>query len=158
MLTISNGASLVDVRTNAEKYPRFCQYLPEQRVSNMGKVILYAYTLYGQSVDNNKLMLMSQMLCDEVMNDADGYGLRYMTFEEMMYAVRKSLLSLDKEVYGVNIRSLYKVFATYARGEGKQAQEEANRRYKERQRKALESSSVGAVIDIAARAMLVKSK
>lgn len=145
---------LVTVRSNAKAFPRLHQLTRAQAVTQLTPCILQAYMYRGQNADSTLVEFTTGNLVDELMADTDKLGLRQLTVYEISRAVKRAVLGQSgKEMYGVNVASLYEVLADYAKGEGHLADAAA----KEALKKAGQSRSVSALIDTMTGAMVKHS-
>lgn len=123
-LTTSNpllpvGATAIEMRRDAERFPRIYTMTREEAVAQMLGVVEAAALYRGQRIDADELGFTATALVDEVLSDKR-WGLRYISFAEIRTAVRSAVLE-DKEMYGVNVSSLYKALIAYAKGDGNTA-------------------------------------
>lgn len=123
-LTTSNpmlpvNASAVEMRRDADRFPRICTMTREDAVAQMLGVVEAAALYRGQRIDADELGFTAAALVDEILSDKR-WGLRYISFAEIRTAVRSAVLE-DKEMYGVNVSSLYKALVAYAKGDGNTA-------------------------------------
>lgn len=155
IVTYNPTASLVDIRMDSEKFPRFKYYDRVQKIKGMVGLVTASLMYKGQEKDIDTITFMATALVDEIEQDAEGVGLPNLTFEEMSRAIRKAVLGVSgQEMYGINVSSLYKVLVDYAVGEGHQAQEAANRRVKAQQKLAHDQSGVTEAIENFANALV----
>lgn len=145
---------LVDVRMDSAKYPRIKSLPPQHSVAGLAQIIGAALTYTGRAQVEEDIQRMAAALYNEIMQDYDGVGTANITLDEMNYCIRRAVLGLGPEMYGINVSSLYRVVCDYALHEGRQAQESANNRRAAARKKALKESPVGAMLDTYAGRML----
>lgn len=107
--------SLVDIRLDANTYPRLNSYDRQEAIQLIAKIVYKALMYRGQSIDAANVNFISTNLYDELMSERE-LGARYITIEEMKRVVNKSVL--HDNIYGVSVASLYKVIIEYVKGEG----------------------------------------
>ena len=118
----SSAPDLVEVRANSAKFPRLWQIPREQAVAQLTPCILQAFMYRGQNADGTLVEFTAGNLIDELLADADGVGLRGLTLYEITRCVKRAVLGQSgRELYGVNVSSLYATLVDYAKGEGHQA-------------------------------------
>jgi hypothetical protein len=118
-------ATLVDIRTDARRFPRLHTYRREDAIAQMNMIIMMAYQYRGQHADSMTIMQMSASLIDILNEDEYQIGTRYLSFEEIKRIVRKAALGQTKEMYGISVSSLFQALAEYCKGEGRMASKQA---------------------------------
>lgn len=113
------GATAMEMRSDAGRFPRICTMTREDAVAQMLGVVEAAALYRGQRIDADELGFTAAALVDEILSDKR-WGLRYISFAEIRTAVRSAVLE-EKEMYGVNVSSLYKALVAYAKGDGNTA-------------------------------------
>jgi len=152
-LTISKSAILpvdatpIEMRGNAERFPRLHTIPRDTSVAMMEEIVLSAAIYRGQHPNPEDVRFMAGALVDELLADTR-LGLKYISFAEIRRAVRAAVL--ETEMYGVNVASLYRAIVAYAKGEGQTAGDAVLRARKEQQR----TSASQVAIDAAAGAMI----
>lgn len=135
------SASLLEVRSDAEKYPRLNRYTRDEAVALMSRIVAQAYLYRGQEAEANNIRFIAGALVDELLADQDNVGTKFITFTEIQHVVKQAVLK--GELYGISVASLYKAVYDYAKGEGHLLSKEAERRYYERrQMELMRASSV----------------
>ena len=148
----TQAPDLVTVRRDSKTYPRLAQISREQAVSQLYPCVLQAYMYRGQNPDSDLVNFTTGNLVDELMADAEGVGLRGLTVYEITRAVKKAVLGQSgKELYGVNVASLYSVCVDYATGEGHMADKAAKKQQEQ-------SKPVQALLDTMTGAMISNIK
>lgn len=152
-----SAVSLVDIRLDAQKFPRIKNLPQTTAIHNLGAVVAMAFNYTGREYTSESVGMVASALYAELMADDFGVGTANITIEEVGRAVRRAVLG-ETEMYGINVSSLYKVICDYATGDGHSAQIAANnRRQKERQAR-LKASAAGALMTAAEGALLNNSK
>lgn len=139
------GLSLVEMRSDANKFPRLSVYTPASAENRLAQIVAMAMTYTGRQFQPGDLRLIARALYSELMRDPDGIGTRNICMEEIGHAVRQAVLGND--MYGINVASLYKAVRNYCTGEGHDAQQEANARRTQQRQQALRQSTAGAMLD-----------
>lgn len=145
---------LVAVRMDSAKYPRIKAIPAATSVTGIAKIIASALAYTGRQLAEQDVRFMAGSLLQELLQDYDGVGTANITLEELNYCVRRAVLGLGPEMYGINVASIYKIACDYCLNEGRQAQETANNRHRAQRVKALESSAAGAMLTTYAGKML----
>lgn len=117
MVAPSEHLDLVSVRRDAERYPRLCVYPPQEAISRLSEVVVRAHFYKGIEVSISNVEFIASSLYTELLQN-QGLGLKYITIEEIDYAIRKEIL--EQEVFGISVSTLYRAIAKYALGEGNQ--------------------------------------
>lgn len=123
--TTSGKASLIDIRTDNKRFPRLHTYRREDAISQMNMILMMAFQLRGQQADVQTIMQMSSSLIEILNDDEYGIGTKFLSFEEIKRVVRKAVLGLSGEMYGLSVSSIFKALADYCKGEGRMADHEA---------------------------------
>lgn len=151
---VDRPVDLVTVRMDVQNYPRIKDYAPTLLVQQLTPMILQAFMYRGQNPDTTLVDFTTKQLVLELLADADSVGTRNLTVYEIARAIKRAVLGQSKrELYGVNVASLYAVLVDYATGEGHLADADA----KEALKKAGQSRSVSALIDTMTGAMVKHS-
>lgn len=119
-------ATLVDIRTDARRFPRLHTYRREEAIAQMNMIVMMAYQYRGQHADAQTIMQLSTSLIDILNEDEYHIGTKYLSFEEIKRIVRKAALGQTKEMYGISVSSLFQALADYCKGEGKMASQQAS--------------------------------
>lgn len=119
-------ATLVDIRTDARRFPRLHTYRREEAIAQMNMIVMMAYQYRGQHADAQTIMQLSTSLIDILNEDEYQIGTKYLSFEEIKRIVRKAALGQTKEMYGISVSSLFQALADYCKGEGKMASQQAS--------------------------------
>ena len=143
--TAPAGVSLVDIRMDAERFPRLKSMTAQSATARLQQVVAMAYAYTGRPAEERRLEMVATALYGEILEDKKGLGLANITIEEIAHAVKDAILSADGDVY-INISFLYRAICNYAEGEGHEAQESAYRRKVALRQKQLEGSSAGAML------------
>ena len=137
---------LVAVRMDSGRYPRLKNLPAHYAAAGLAQIVAGALTYTGRTLPEDDIQRMGTALYAELLQDYDGVGTANITLEELNYCIRRAVLGLGPEMYGINVASIYRVACDYALHEGRQAQETANNRHAAARRKALESSPAGAML------------
>lgn len=116
-------ASLLEIRMDANRYPRLHTYGREQAVHEMSKVVSQAFLYKGQAADPINIQFIACSLVDELRADHDRLGTKYLTFAEIQRAVKRAVLC--EEMYGISVATLYRAIIGYVKGEGHRVSQEA---------------------------------
>ena len=151
------SATLKQIRMDSAKFPRISSYTKSDAVGCLTQLITVCLMYKGMNPDDYKIAYTAGMLYDEIMQDNDGLGLPSLSFEEVRRVFRKCVLGQGRELFGVNVASLYAALCDYAKGEGHLAQLEANTAVK-LARKAMEKETGASVMmDVYAARMIRKN-
>ena len=148
---------LVAVRMDSRQFPRIKAYPATLAVPGIVKIITGALVYTGRTPVSADVERMAAALLAELLQDHDGVGTANITLDELNYCVRRAVLGLGPEMYGINVASLYKVACDYCLNEGREAQESANARHATQRRAALKAAPVGAMMQTYAGATLLNT-
>lgn len=154
LTTYQEATDLVAIRMDGQKFPRIKALSPVDAVAGIAKVITGAMNYTGRQYEKDGVALMASGLYTELLQDYEGIGTANITLQEIQYCIRRAVLGLGPEMYGINVASLYKVICDYCTHEGRQAQESANNRHAQERKAALKSSAVGVMLDVYAGKLL----
>lgn len=118
-------ATLVDIRTDARRFPRLHTYRREEAIAQMNMIVMMAYQYRGQHADAQTILNLSSSLIDILNEDEYQIGTKYLSFEEIKRIIRKAALGQTKEMYGISVSSLFQALADYCKGEGRMASQQA---------------------------------
>lgn len=149
---------LVAVRMDSKTYPRLKNLPAEYSVYGIVQIIGAALAYTGKVADQEEIKRWAVSLHAELLRDTDGIGTANLTLDELQHCIRRAVLGFGPELYGINVASLYKVASAYCTGEGRQAQEDANRRHAMQRRRAIEQSAAGPVLDRYAKIITENAK
>ena len=155
--TAPQGVTLVDIRLDSVRFPRIKTIPAQQATARLQQVVAMAYVYTGRNADEAKLQMVAAALYNELLEDKKGIGTANITIEEVGHAVKDAILQADSDVY-INIAFLYKAVCAYCLGEGHDAQQAAYKRKVADREKALQSSAVGAMIQVYAGKTLKTTK
>lgn len=122
-LAVKTSYSLVDIRMDADTFPRLVRLTTTQARAGLSKIIADAFLYKGQTADKENVKFITSALLEELLADTT-YGLPFLTMEEIRRAIKKAVLT-DPDFIGINVSSLYKVLLAYAKGDGHTADLEA---------------------------------
>lgn len=149
--------SIQEIRANAKKHPRLCQYSRTEAVARMTQVVLTAYQFRNQSTDEDSILFMANNLVDELAADMDGIGSKYITFEEINRAVKKAILGQGREMFGISFASLYAAITDYIKGEGHRIDRELRDSRRASEQKSLKDSIIAPMLTAYSGALLKHS-
>lgn len=151
------GVSLVDIRMDAQRFPRLKNLSAQSATARLQQVVAMAYTYTGRPAEGGRIEVVASALYNELLEDKRRLGTANITIEEVGHAVKSAILEGDGEMY-ISVATLYKAVCNYAAGEGNDAQQAAYKRTIDERRKALEASAAGAMLDSYAGNLLTHSK
>ena len=117
---------LVEVRQHPERFPRIASTPKDEAVDKMTRIVHAAFLYRGQSTTPSTIRFVANALVAEILND-DKYGLRSLSWEEIGRVIRNAVLGGAKELYGVNVASLYSALIDYAKTDGHEAERRAQK-------------------------------
>lgn len=138
---------MIEYRLNSTKYPRLNTIPKDKAQLILGAVITQAFLYRGQKPADDDVKFITANLYDELMKDEYRLGTGFLCMEEIRLAIKRSVLGLGEEMYGINVASLYSAVAKYARGEGRQAQKKANALREQMERRKMKEASIGIMIE-----------
>lgn len=127
----TNEVSLVDIRRQPERFPRLNTVSRSEATIRMQSIIHMASMYMGAGLDKDSITFMAQALITELLDDQK-YGAKYISFEEISRAVKKGVLRQGKEMYGLNVSSLYACIIDYIKTEGHEADKVAKQKIEKR--------------------------
>lgn len=140
----AQGVSLVDIRMDAQRFPRLRNIPVTQAVAQLCQIVAMAYTYTGRPVDDTRLGVVASALHAELMQDSRGIGTDNITVEEIGHAVRTAVLTAG-DMY-ISIATLFNAICTYCTGEGHDAQVQADNRHRAERERLLADSPAGALM------------
>lgn len=143
--TAPAGVSLVDIRSDATRYPRIKSLNGQSAIARLQQVVAMAYIYTGRPAEDSKIEMVATALYGELLEDKRGLGTGNITIEEIAHAVKGAILSATGDVY-INIAFLYRAVCDYAENEGHEAQQAAYQRVVAQRRARLDASPVGAML------------
>ena len=117
--------SLVDVRLDKVQFPRIGETAPEQALAIMKEIVISAYMYRGQEADDAMVDFTAANLVAELTDPNNGYGMQHLSWYEIARAIKRSLLGMGKEMYGISVASLYNACLEYVKTEGHAAEVKA---------------------------------
>lgn len=150
--------SVIQMRLNPTQYPRIKNMPYQDAVKQLAGVVGTAFMYTGRSSNEQDIAFIATNLYNEIMMDEENIGMRNISIAEIGRCVKRSVLGQGKEMFGISVASLYAIVADYCKGEGHLACKEIERMDWEQRQKALKSSSVGVLLDVAAGAMVKQAK
>lgn len=148
---------LVAVRLDSQRFPRLKALPVPAAVTGVAQIITGALAYTGRKLAEEDVRYMAQSLYGELIQDYDGIGTANITLKELRYCIRRAVLGLGPEMYGINVASLYKIACDYCLHEGRQAQETANSRSQAQRKAALKAAAAGAMLESYAGQILLNT-
>lgn len=139
-------ASLLEMRADAERFPRIKTLPREQAVSELARIVGQAFLYRGQAADPVNVQFISNALLNELLED-DKYGASFLSLAEIQVVVKRAVLESD--MFGISVSTLYKVIMDFVKGEGHLNQKKVEQTWKENQDKTFRSSPVSAMLQAA---------
>jgi hypothetical protein len=138
------GASLLEMRADAERFPRLCNIPVDQAYAQMIPIITQAFMYKGHHADDTTIKFIATTLVDELLADRQ-YGAGNISIGEIRYVIKRAILETD--IPAISVSTLYRVVLDYAKGEGNDLERQI------RMRKTIPSAPVNAMMDSFAGAM-----
>lgn len=149
-------ASLLEMRADAERFPRLKSLPREQAVLGMARIVSQAFLYRGQPADPQNIQFIASSLVTELMED-ERYGARYITLAEIQVVVKRAVLG-GSEMFGVSVASLYKVIMDFVKGEGHANQKAVQERTAKLRSQAFDNSGVSVMAQAFAGEFVTKDK
>lgn len=156
MSPATTQVSLLEIRMDADRFPRLHTYTRDKAVFEMSRIVSQAFLYKGQAADPTNIQFISCSLVDELQADLDKYGTKFLTFAEISRVVKRAVLCDD--MYGISVASLYKVILDYVKGEGHRISQEVRRKKEQERRDSLKHSIIAPMLQAYAGEMLRNSK
>lgn len=156
MTPASSQASLLDMRSDAKRFPRIGTFSREQAVLEMSKIVSQAFLYKGQAADPKNIQFISCSLVDELQADLDKLGTRNISFGEIFRVVKRAVLQDD--MYGISVASLYKVIIEYVKGEGHRLHQQVAEMRRKREEREIKNSVIAPMLQAYAGQLLKNSK
>ena len=150
------GVSLVDIRCDADRFPRLKNISCQSATARLQQVVAMAYTYTGRPAEPERFEMVAAALYNELMLDKRGLGTGNITIEEIGHAGKSAILDGPDDLY-IAVATLYKAVCAYAEGEGHEAQQAAYKRIVDQRRAALAAAPVGAMMQTYAGATLLNA-
>lgn len=112
------GATLLEMRADSDRFPRIKTMPREQAVSGMTRIVSQAFLYRGQAADPANVQFIATALVEELL--ADDNGAYNLSLAEIQVVVKRAVLTTD--MIGINVSSLYKVIIAFVKGEGRENQ------------------------------------
>jgi hypothetical protein len=139
-LMIAANTSLVNIRMDAQSYPRLHTYSQQEGIMQMTKMVFLAAAYRGYNVDKEQISFIATNLYRDLMEDEERLGTHNITFAEIGRIFKKA------ELYGLSVKGLYDAIIAYLKDEGHKAHKEAMRIQAEKH-KAEEDAKMKAIIE-----------
>lgn len=143
--TPPQGVTLVDIRCDAQTFPRIKALPVQQATARLQQVVAMAYAYTGRPAETARIEMVAAALYNELMEDKRHLGTGNITIEEIGHAVKSAILDGTEEMY-VSVSTLYKAVCAYAEGEGNAAQQAAYKRKVAERQAQLKASAAGAML------------
>lgn len=131
-LIINDNASLQEMRSNTQKYPRLSTIPAKVAMEQLMNIVGTAFMFTGRKAEAEDVTFIASNLYESLMLDESGLGMRGLSMGEISRAIKKSVLGQGREMYGLSVSSFYSAIADYCRNEGhiidKQLRDEARRK------------------------------
>ena len=137
-------ASLLEMRADANRFPRIKAMSREQAVFEMSKIVSQAFLYKGQAADLTNIQFISSALVDELLAD-DKYGAGFLSLAEIQVVVKRAVLG-GSEMFGISVASLYKVIMEFVKGEGHLNQQKIWEARRKEEDKRLQSSGLTSML------------
>lgn len=146
--------SYLDIRRDAETYPRIGTMPKEAVISTLAAIIGQCTAFTGRELNEEVVAFNALNVYDLLIGDEERLGMKGLSLAEIAKVVRKAVLGGAKnEMYGINVASIYRAIADYCRTEGHMASVQVD---KEREKKAIEAfrkTAIGIATDCGAVAI-----
>ena len=149
--------SLVEVRLNPDKYPRIGKTNESQAFVLMKEIVGSAYMYRGQQADEEMVNFTTANLLAELTDPNNEYGTQYLSWFEIARAIKRGVLGLSKEMYGISVSSLYAAIIDYIKKEGLEADRKARELRRDKTPIAVETAIAAKSVDLA-NALVAKTK
>lgn len=110
-------ASLLEMRADADRFPRIKTLTREQVVDGMTRIVSQAFLYRGQTADKTNIQFISSALADELLEDGNGGG--NLSLAEIQVIVKRAVL--DTDIF-LSVSTIYKVITAFLKGEGRENQ------------------------------------
>ena len=137
-------ASLLEMRADANRFPRIKTMSREQAVSGLIRIVSQAFLYRGQAADPVNVQFISNALLNELLDD-DKYGAGYLSLAEIQVIVKRAVLG-GSEMFGISVASLYKVIMEFVKGEGHRNQQQVLEQRKKETERILKESALAPML------------
>lgn len=141
---------LVIARSDKAAHPRIEAIPFQEAAAKMAAIVMQSLLYRGQRTDGVNVEYIASALVQEIVQEPS-LGLRYLTFDEIRYAIRKAVLYEDVFVC---VSSLFRAVVAYAKSEGTEIQKEVNEAVRKDDIHALKASTHNTMISAYTGAML----
>lgn len=149
--------SLVEVRLNPDKYPRIGKTNESQAFVLMKEIVVSAYMYRGQQADEEMVNFTTANLLAELTDPNNEYGTQHLSWFEIARAIKRGVLGLSKEMYGISVSSLYAAIIDYIKKEGLEAERKARELRRGEMPIAMQTAIASKSVDLA-NALVAKTK
>lgn len=149
--------SLVEVRLNPDKYPRIGKTNESQAFVLMKEIVVSAYMYRGQQADEEMVNFTTANLLAELTDPNNGYGTQHLSWFEISRAIKRGVLGLSKEMYGISVSSLYAAIINYIKTEGLDADKKARQLSQRKMSIAMQTAITAKSVDLA-NTLVAKTK
>ena len=147
--------SLVEVRLNPDKYPRIGKTNESQAFVLMKEIVVSAYMYRGQQADEEMVNFTTANLLADLTDPNNEYGTQHLSW--FARAIKRGVLGLSKEMYGISVSSLYAAIIDYIKKEGLEADRKARELRRDKMPIAVETAIAAKSVDLA-NALVAKTK
>lgn len=114
----------LDIRRDTTTYPRLDAVPSEVAVAALTQIIFRAMFNaapggFRDEGQDERIATMAAELYDILLEDYDGMGTNLLSFAEIARVLRAA--SVNRDLYGISVRSLYDAILDYCAGEGREA-------------------------------------
>lgn len=125
-VTPPSSVTFLDMRRDAQKYPRLASVPREVAASAMEQIVFRAFfnNAGTQLRDEDavaRVQLIATELLDLLLEDYEAVGTKHLSFAEVSRVIRTASVSGKKEMYGVSVAGLYRAVCDYCLNEGHKA-------------------------------------
>ena len=119
----SANFSLVEVRLDAQRFPRVKATEPGKAVENLRELVVAALLFRGLEQDQTTVDFIAANLYGSMAQEGRDVGMMELSWYEVARVIRRA--SLDGSLIGVSVSSLYGLLREYCLGDGHDADAKA---------------------------------
>ena len=149
--------SLVEVRLNPDQYRRIGTTNESQAFVLLKEIVVSAYLYRGQPADEEMVNFTTAHLLPALTDPNNEYGTQHLSWFEIARAIKRGVLGLSKEMYGISVSSLYAAIIDYIKKEGLEADRKARELRRDKTPIAVETAIAAKSVDLA-NALVAKTK
>lgn len=114
--------SPVQIRRDAQRFPRIKSYSEEDAMRLMSALIVKVYIYLGRKAPDRKdVSFLAKQVLYEIYRDLLGLGLKYITFAEVERAIIRKVIDNPENIFGISVSLLMSAINEYAKTEGTEA-------------------------------------